>query len=172
MLRQNPDANLPRRHTNDQGENDRGLSKPDRRTRPNSRRRPSDQIPATTRTACNVMRPRDEARRVGCNRREASYSFLAGLRRSRASPFGGRALQRSTRRPEPTSLASSRVKNQSCSSSAPFSRSITTIGRRKIATCRLRRAGRQDCRPQAVVDYTQGGLTNDPPHLHSKITPH
>jgi len=43
-------------------------------------------------------RPRDEARRVGCKRRRASYSFLAGLRRSRAAPFGGRVLQRSTKR--------------------------------------------------------------------------
>ena len=29
-------------------------------------------------------RPRDEARRVGCERRQASYSFLAGLRRKLA----------------------------------------------------------------------------------------
>ena len=29
-------------------------------------------------------RPRDEARRIGCKRRQASYSFLAGVRRSRA----------------------------------------------------------------------------------------
>jgi putative transposase len=43
-------------------------------------------------------RPRDEARRVGCKRRQASYSFLAGLRRSRASPLGGRVFQRSTKR--------------------------------------------------------------------------
>jgi len=43
-------------------------------------------------------RPRGEARRVGCKRRQALYSFLAGLRRSRASPFGRRALQRSTKR--------------------------------------------------------------------------
>jgi putative transposase len=43
-------------------------------------------------------RPRGEARRVGCKRRQAAYSFLAGLRRSRASPFGGRVLQRSTKR--------------------------------------------------------------------------
>ena len=43
-------------------------------------------------------RPRGEARRVGCKRRLAAYSFLAGLRRSRASPFGGRVLQRSTKR--------------------------------------------------------------------------
>ena len=43
-------------------------------------------------------RPRDEARRAGCKRRHASYSFLAGLRRSRASPFGGRVFQRSTKR--------------------------------------------------------------------------
>ena len=51
------------------------------------------------RATCNAReRPRDEARRVGCNRRQASYSFLAGLRRSRAWPFGGRALQRSTKR--------------------------------------------------------------------------
>ncbi len=51
------------------------------------------------RATCNAReRPRDEARRVGCKRRQASYSFLAGLRRSRASPFGGRVLQRSTKR--------------------------------------------------------------------------
>jgi putative transposase len=43
-------------------------------------------------------RPRGEARRVGCKRRQAAYSSLAGLRRSRASPFGGRVLQRSTKR--------------------------------------------------------------------------
>jgi hypothetical protein len=43
-------------------------------------------------------RPCDEARRVGCKRRQASYSFLAGLRRSRASPFGRRVFQRSTKR--------------------------------------------------------------------------
>jgi transposase-like protein len=43
-------------------------------------------------------RPRGEARRVGCKRRQASYSFLAGLRRSRACPFGRRVLQRSTKR--------------------------------------------------------------------------
>ena len=43
-------------------------------------------------------RPRGEARRVGCKRRQAPYSFLAGLRRSRASLFGGRVLQRSTKR--------------------------------------------------------------------------
>ena len=43
-------------------------------------------------------RPRDEARRVGCKRRQASYSFLAGLRRSRASPLGRRVFQRSTKR--------------------------------------------------------------------------
>jgi putative transposase len=43
-------------------------------------------------------RPRDEARRVGCKRRQASYSFLAGLRRSRAPSFGGCVLQRSTKR--------------------------------------------------------------------------
>jgi hypothetical protein len=43
-------------------------------------------------------RPRDEVRRVGCKRRQASYSFLAGLRRSRASPLGGRVFQRSTKR--------------------------------------------------------------------------
>ncbi len=43
-------------------------------------------------------RPRDEARRVGCKRRRASYSFLAGLRRSRAPPFDGRVFQRSTKR--------------------------------------------------------------------------
>jgi putative transposase len=42
-------------------------------------------------------RPRGEARRVGCKRRQASYSFLAGLRRSRASPFSGRTLQRLTK---------------------------------------------------------------------------
>ena len=66
---------------------------------------------------------------------------------------------------QPTSSASSRVRNPSCGSSAPFSWSTTTIGRRKIATCRSRasqRAGRKDCRPQAVADYTQGGLTNEP----------
>ena len=40
-------------------------------------------------------RPRGEARRVGCKRRQASYSFLAGLRRSRAWPFGGRGRQAS-----------------------------------------------------------------------------
>ena len=34
-----------------EGENDRRLSKPDRRTRPNSRRRPSDQVQATTPTS-------------------------------------------------------------------------------------------------------------------------
>ena len=43
-------------------------------------------------------RPRDEARRVGCERRQASYSFLAGLRRSRTSPLGARVFQRSTKR--------------------------------------------------------------------------
>ena len=43
-------------------------------------------------------RPRGEARRVGCKRRQASYSFLAGLRRSRTSPFDGRVFQRSTKR--------------------------------------------------------------------------
>jgi putative transposase len=43
-------------------------------------------------------RPRDEARRVGCERRQASYSFLAGLRRSRTSPLGARVIQRSTKR--------------------------------------------------------------------------
>jgi transposase-like protein len=43
-------------------------------------------------------RPRDEARRTGCKRRQASYSFLAGLRRSRASPLGRRVFQRSTKR--------------------------------------------------------------------------
>ena len=43
-------------------------------------------------------RPRGEARRVGCKRRQAPYSFLAGLRRSRASPFCGRVFQRSTKR--------------------------------------------------------------------------
>jgi putative transposase len=43
-------------------------------------------------------RPRGEERRVGCKRRQASYSFLAGLRRSRTSPFDGRVLQRSTKR--------------------------------------------------------------------------
>ena len=43
-------------------------------------------------------RPRDEARRVGCKRRQASYSFLAGLRRSRTSPLGARVFQRSTKR--------------------------------------------------------------------------
>jgi len=42
-------------------------------------------------------RPRGEARRVGCKRRQASYSFLAGLRRSRAWPFGGRGRQASTK---------------------------------------------------------------------------
>jgi hypothetical protein len=40
-------------------------------------------------------RPRGEERRVGCKRRQASYSFLAGLRRSRAWPFGGRGRQAS-----------------------------------------------------------------------------
>jgi hypothetical protein len=34
-------------------------------------------------------RPRGEERRVGCKRRQASNSFLAELRRSRASPFCG-----------------------------------------------------------------------------------
>jgi putative transposase len=43
-------------------------------------------------------RPRDEARRIGCKRRQTSYSFLAGVRRSRAWPFGERVLQRSTKR--------------------------------------------------------------------------
>jgi putative transposase len=43
-------------------------------------------------------RPRGEARRVGCKRRQASYSFLAGLRRSRTSPCDGRVFQRSTKR--------------------------------------------------------------------------
>ncbi|HTY70692.1 MAG TPA: transposase, partial [Alphaproteobacteria bacterium] len=43
-------------------------------------------------------RPRSEARRVGCKRRQAAYSLLAGLRRSRAPAFGGRVLQRSTKR--------------------------------------------------------------------------
>jgi len=43
-------------------------------------------------------RPRDEARRVGWKRRQASYSFLAGLRRSRTSPLGARVFQRSTKR--------------------------------------------------------------------------
>lgn len=43
-------------------------------------------------------RPRGEARRIGCKRCQASYSFLAGLRRSRAPSFGGRVLQRSTKR--------------------------------------------------------------------------
>ena len=42
-------------------------------------------------------RPRGEARRVGCKRRQASYSFLAGLRRSRTWPFGGRGRQASTK---------------------------------------------------------------------------
>ena len=42
--------------------------------------------------------PRDEARRIGCKRRQASYSFLAGLRRSRAWPFGERVFQRSIKR--------------------------------------------------------------------------
>ena len=43
-------------------------------------------------------RPRDEARRIGRKRRQAPYSFLAGVRRSRAWPFGERVLQRSTKR--------------------------------------------------------------------------
>jgi putative transposase len=43
-------------------------------------------------------RPRDEARRIGCKRRQASYSCLAGLRRSRASPRVARGFQRSTKR--------------------------------------------------------------------------
>src|SRR6202167_6014937 len=61
------------------------------------------------------------------------------------------------------SSASSRTRNRSCGSSAPFSWSRTTIGRRRIATSDrgLRRAGRQDRRPQTLADYTQGGLTND-----------
>jgi putative transposase len=53
------------------------------------------------RALCRVReRPRGEARRVGCKRRQASYSFLAGLRRSRASAFDGRVLQPSTKRAE------------------------------------------------------------------------
>ncbi len=51
------------------------------------------------RAICRVReRPRGEARRVGCKRRQASYSFLAGLRRSRAPSLGGCVLQRSTKR--------------------------------------------------------------------------
>ena len=51
------------------------------------------------RAICRVReRPRGEARRNGCKRRRESYSFLAGLRRSRASPLDGRVLQRSTKR--------------------------------------------------------------------------
>jgi hypothetical protein len=34
-------------------------------------------------------------------------------------------------------------------------------GRRLKGTAPLRRAGRQDRRPQTLADYTQGGLTND-----------
>ena len=47
---------------------------------------------------CVRERPHGEAWRVGCKRRQASYSFLAGLRRSRAASFGGCVLQRSTKR--------------------------------------------------------------------------
>ena len=43
-------------------------------------------------------RPRGEARRVGCKRRRAPHSSLAGLRRSRTPPFAGRAFHRSTKR--------------------------------------------------------------------------
>jgi putative transposase len=43
-------------------------------------------------------RPRDKARHVGCKRRQASYSFLAGLRRSRASSFDRRVRQLPTKR--------------------------------------------------------------------------
>jgi putative transposase len=42
-------------------------------------------------------RPRGEARRVGCKRRQAAYSVLAELRRSRTSAFDGRVFQRSTK---------------------------------------------------------------------------
>ena len=43
-------------------------------------------------------RPRGEARRIGCKRRQAAYSVLAELRRSRTSAFDGRVFQRSTKR--------------------------------------------------------------------------
>ena len=37
-----------------------------------------------------------EERRVGCKRRQAAYSSLAGLRRSRTPFRGGRVFQRAT----------------------------------------------------------------------------
>jgi transposase-like protein len=43
-------------------------------------------------------RPRGEARRIGCKRRQAAYSVLAKLRRSRTSAFDGRVFQLSTKR--------------------------------------------------------------------------
>jgi hypothetical protein len=41
-------------------------------------------------------RPRGEERRIGCKRRQAAYSSLAGLRRSRTPFFEGRVFQRAT----------------------------------------------------------------------------
>ena len=41
-------------------------------------------------------RPRGEERRIGCKRRQAAYSCLAGLRRSRTPPLGARDCQRAT----------------------------------------------------------------------------
>ena len=43
-------------------------------------------------------RPRGEERRIGCERRRAAYSSLAGLGRSRTVSLGGRAFQRATNR--------------------------------------------------------------------------
>ena len=51
-------------------------------------------------------RPCGEARRVGCKRRRAPHSSLAGLRRSRTPPFAGRAFHRSTKRSQVFSACS------------------------------------------------------------------
>jgi hypothetical protein len=57
VLRQNADADDPRRDAACEGENNRRLNKPERRTRPDSRRRQSDQVPATTQKHLGGYRP-------------------------------------------------------------------------------------------------------------------
>lgn len=61
----------------------------------------TDEIDKRFSPDCGILfmrgRPRGEARCIGCKRRRAAYSSLAGLRRPRAIPLGGRGRQAPTK---------------------------------------------------------------------------
>jgi mutator family transposase len=102
------------------------------------------------RHVADQLRPRSE--KLGRLMDEAEHDVLAYMTfaaQHRTKLHSTNPLERLNKevKRQPKSSACSRMRNPSCGSSAPFSWSTTTIGRRKIATCRSRASQSRPKRP-------------------------